>query len=124
LIPLARLILVRAALYGPLGRVNLRLALDTGSTRTVVDPARLDAIGISSDARSIPLRITTAGGTSNAHLVTIPRLQTLGIERIDIPVARYRLPSNAAFDGLLGLDFFRDTRLTIDFQTGTIAIER
>lgn len=121
--PRARLILVRAALHGPLGRVNLRLALDTGSTRTVIDPARLDSIGILPDKDSSILKITTAGGIGQAALVVAPKLQAIGVERIDFAVASYRLPANAAFDGLLGLDFLRHSKVTIDFVAGTLDVE-
>ena len=33
------------------------------------------------------------------------------------------LPAAIAIDGLLGLDFLRGTRLTIDFRNGTIDVE-
>ena len=120
--PRARLIFVRAFLYGPIGRVNLRLALDTGSTRTVIDPARLDSVGILPGKDSSKLKITTAGGVSEAALVVAPKLQAIGIEKIGFRVASYRLPANAAFDGLLGLDFIRESQMTIDFVAGTLDI--
>ena len=111
-------------MHGPLGRLNLRMALDAGSTRTVIDPGRLAAIGIDTQDSSKPLRITTAGGVTQAQVVNLTCLQTLGLEWENIPVVRFRLPSEAKFDGLLGIDLLRDSRLTIDFQAGLIAVER
>jgi predicted aspartyl protease len=119
-----RLILIRAVIHGPLGRLNLRLALDTGSTRTVIDPLRLSAIGINRDDCTGTLKMTTASGSGEAQLVTIPRLQSLGLDWHDPTIARYRLPSGLAFDGLLGLDVLRDIRLTIDFKRGEITATR
>lgn len=100
------------------------MALDTGSTRTVVDPDRLSSVGVEVDERSVSLPITTASGVSEAQLVNVPRLQTLGSEWVNIAVARYRLPSETRFDGLLGLDLLRDARLTIDFRSGSISAVR
>jgi hypothetical protein len=34
----------------------------------------------------------------------------------------HTLPPSASIDGLLGLDFLRDRRLTIDFRTGQITL--
>ncbi len=39
---------------------------------------------------------------------------------IGLRVLAHDLPTEAAVDGLLGLDFFRDLSLTIDFRAGQI----
>jgi hypothetical protein len=46
----------------------------------------------------------------------------LGQERQNFTVIAYTLPPTATIDGLLGLDFFRNHVLTIDFQNGEITL--
>lgn len=117
----SRLILVRAIVFGPLGRANLRLAVDTGASRTTIDPIRLEAVGLAASS-SETHKFTTASGIELAPLVTVPRLKSIETEQIGLQVLAYRLPPRATFDGLLGLDFFRDKRLQIDFRRGTIGL--
>ena len=119
--PKSRLILVRAIVFGPLGRANLRLALDTGASRTTIDPMRLEAVGLVAES-SATRKFTTATGIEHAPLVTIPRLKSIETEEVELEILAYRLPPRASFDGLLGLDFFRDKRLEIDFRSGTIEV--
>lgn len=68
------------------------------------------------------MEITTAGGRQVSPVGSISRIGTFGLERIDFPVIRQDLPSGTPFDGLLGLDFFRGQRLTIDFREGLITL--
>jgi predicted aspartyl protease len=118
----SRLIFVRAVVQGPLGEVNLRLALDTGSTRTVIDPFRLESVGIGLSVASTHVHVTTASNLERAPLVPVSKLSALGTSRVDLEIVAHRLPKQATFDGLLGLDFVRDRRLTIDFRAGSIRL--
>ena len=120
--PLAKLILVRATISGPLGRMNVRLALDTGATRTTIDPSRLSAVGIEIDTASSSQQVTTASGVETVRLIRIPLVRSLGIVREDLSVLAHRLPATAKFDGMLGLDFLRGRRISIDFRDGLIEI--
>jgi hypothetical protein len=54
--------------------------------------------------------------------VELQKLTTLGQERFNFPVLAHTLPPSTGVDGLLGLDFFRGLRLTIDFQSGQIQL--
>lgn len=121
--PRAKLILVRAALSGPLGRMNVRLALDTGATRTTVDPSRLAAIGIEAESGATTQQVTTASGIETVASLSVPHIRSLGLERENLMVLAHRLPPGAAFDGMLGLDMFRGRRLTIDFRSGMIGVD-
>ena len=53
----------------------------------------------------------------------ITRLSALGRHAIGLRVLAHSLPATTAFDGLLGLDFFRETVLTLAFRTGQIRLE-
>lgn len=121
--PKSRLILVRGILFGPLGRVNLRLALDTGATRTTIDPVRLELVGLVPELSEETCKFTTASGIQHAPLVAVPRLKSVGTEHPGLLVLAYQLPPRAMFDGLLGLDFFQKKVLEIDFRKGTIVVK-
>jgi len=46
----------------------------------------------------------------------------LGHERAGFPVLAHTLPPSAGVDGLLGLDFFHNLSLTIDFRGGQLTV--
>jgi len=41
---------------------------------------------------------------------------------VDFPVLGHTSPPSAGVDGLIGLDFFRDRNLLIDFRAGQITV--
>ena len=61
-------------------------------------------------------------GLARARAGELLRLNALGQSRRDFRVFVAPLPQVLNLDGLLGLDFFRDTRLNIDFRSNTVAV--
>jgi predicted aspartyl protease len=116
------LIIVRTEVIGPSGSGILRLALDTGATSTLVDARVLRALGCDPALTTDRVQMTTASGVEFAPRLRINALAALGRRRDDCTVVAHTLPPTAVFDGLLGLDFFRGTVLTIDFQHGEITV--
>ena len=116
------LIIVRAELWGPVGSIVLRLALDTGATGTVVNIGMLVTIGY--DPALVPdrIQVTTGSGVEFVPRVTLDKMTALGQERTDFPVLGHTLPPSAGIDGLLGLDFFRGQSLILDFRTGQVTL--
>ena len=47
----------------------------------------------------------------------------LGRDCADFPVLAHTLPPSAGVDGLLGLDFVRGGRLTVDFRAGHVTLD-
>jgi hypothetical protein len=117
------LVIVRADLQGPQGRIVLRIAVDTGTTYTTIDSSILASVGIEPGPQSRPLQLTTALGIGSAFRLTAMRFKALGEEHADFPVISHRLPPVLGIDGVLGLDFFRNRKLTIDFRNGFIELE-
>lgn len=66
--------------------------------------------------------MTTASGVKFAPRLLIEKVAALGRERNDFPVLCHTLPSSVGVDGLLGLDFLRESELTIDFQSGRVTL--
>jgi predicted aspartyl protease len=114
------LIIVPAELWGPTGSAVLRLALDTGATSTVINVAILVAIGC--DPALVPdrVQVTTGSGVEFAPRIVLHEIAALGDRRTDFPVLAHTLPPSAGVDGLLGLDFLRGQRLTIDLRRGQV----
>jgi predicted aspartyl protease len=115
-------ILIHAGLEGPAGSFGLQLVLDTGATRTLIQAALLVRAGYDPSAAPVPRQATTASGVHLLPLVPVSRLTALGQDRAGFDVFAHTLPPTAAFDGLLGLDFFRGQALTIDFRNGQITL--
>lgn len=110
------LIVVGTRLWGPLGEFDVRLALDTGATITMVNAQILVSLGYDPALVTDRVRITTASGVEYAARLPISRIEALGRRRDEFQVLCYTLPPSTTVDGLLGLDFFRETSLRIDFR--------
>jgi hypothetical protein len=117
------LIIVRAELTGPSGSGLLRLALDTGGTTTLINVAMLVAIGYDPALATDRVQVTTGSGVEFAPRVEMQRLTALGQQRYGLQVLGHTLPPSSGVDGLLGLDFFRGLRLSIDFRSGHLNID-
>ena len=120
--PRQRLIIVEVRVWGPTGDRVLRLGLDTGAGTTVVSPAILVGLGYDPAAAPQRVQITTGSGIEFVSLLSINRIEALGQTRSHLPVLCHTLPPSAPIDGLLGLDFLRNRRLTIDFRAGRITL--
>ena len=121
--PTAGLIVVPTRLFGPSGDTVVRLALDTGATRTVVSWDVLVLVGY--DPAAVPQRVsmTTGSGVEFVPQVSIERVEALGQERRNFPVLCHTLPPSATVDGVLGLDFLRGRCVIIDLRTGEVRVE-
>jgi predicted aspartyl protease len=116
------LIIVTAEIEGISSNAILRMALDTGATRTLINSAMLVAVGYDLAAEPDRVEMTTGSGIEYAVRVEMTSISALGVRRRRLPVLGHTLPPSAGVDGLLGLDFFADCVLTIDFQRGTLSI--
>lgn len=118
------LVVVRAQVAGPTGVAVVRLALDTGATRTVINASLLVAVGYDPAATLERTEVTTGSGVEFAALVSVARIVALGRKLIGFPVLAHTLPPSAGVDGVLGLDFLRGHVLTIDFVKGRLTLAK
>ncbi|MBI4516287.1 MAG: retroviral-like aspartic protease family protein [Deltaproteobacteria bacterium] len=121
--PREGLIIVAAELWGPWGSSVLRLALDTGATSTVINVGVLVAIGYDPALAPDRVQVTTGSGIEFAPRVTLQQIAALGQLRAGFAVLGHTLPPSAGVDGLLGLDFLRGGRLTVDLRSGQVMLE-
>ena len=67
----------------------------------------------------------TAKGVVSVYIFKVETLKILGIVKKDIEVASYDFIGNNVIldiDGVIGLDFFKNTELTINFKKYTITL--
>lgn len=95
------------------------MVLDSGASQTFIHGAILESLGYLLDGPAMV--IATANGSVRVPTVRISRIECLGRELLESTVVAGTLPTG--IDGLLGLDFLRDHRLTIDFREGTIDLD-
>lgn len=117
------LIVVGVELHGPTGIAIVRLALDTGATRTLINASVLTAAGYELELVNDRVEMTTGSGLEYVPRIAVRRIATLGITRENHLVVGHTLPASAGIDGLLGVDFFAETKLTINFRERTLEID-
>ena len=108
-----------------IGKLELTLALDTGATHTVVDLTLMMLNGYTLNDVIRPVEFETAKGAVSAYIFQIPALTALGRTLTNVEVSSYDFIGNDVLfdiDGVLGLDFFKETELTINFKTYTLAL--
>lgn len=111
-----QLIVGEVRIVGPTGDTITHLALDTGATPTLIGWDALDMAGYRPADAIGHVEMTTGSGTELVPKIRLKRVDALGKQRRGLEIVAHTLPKGASVDGLLGLDFFRKTRLTIDFR--------
>ena len=122
--PMGGTIVVRVGLYGAVRDTVARLALDTGANMSLVNSSILTNLGYDIEFTGRQVRIATASGMEIVPQLTINKIEAFGQERSGFPVLCHNLPRGTRVDGLLGLDFFRGQRLTIDFRAGLVTLQK
>lgn len=119
------LIIVRGWVWGPHGRRrNLRLALDTASTQTILTPDILDDLGYSPRHGETNARVGSVIGDEEGYYLRVARFRALGHEVADFRVAAHDFSEGDDLDGLLGLSFLRQFNCEIRFAEGKIVVDR
>lgn len=88
----------------------------------MINVGPLAAIGYDPSLQSRRIQVTTGSGVEYAPRISVVRLRALGHERTNFPVLAHTLPPSTSIDGVLGLDYLRGLRLTLDFRTGRLCL--
>ena len=120
--PSQGLIIVPARLFGPSNDAIVRLALDTGATSTLINTEITVFLGYDPATSTDRIQVTTGSGVEFCPRVAMKRIDALGRSMNNFPVLCHSLPPTSQVDGLLGLDCFRDSKLSIDLTNGVITI--
>ena len=115
-------VIAHATVVGPNMRLIAHLAVDTGASRTCLSAALLERLGYDLTQYEATRRVMTASGMTTLARIEVARLSALGQDRLRMPVLSLTLPQDIGVDGVLGLDFFHDTILRINFRAGEIEV--
>ena len=121
--PKEGLVVVPTRLFGPSGDTIVHLALDTGATGSLINWDVAILIGYDPAVAQNRVQVTTGSGVEFAPRIEIIKIEALERVRENFPIICHTLPPSANVDGLLGLDFFRDTYLSIDLVSGSVNVE-
>ncbi|MBI4864263.1 MAG: retroviral-like aspartic protease family protein [Candidatus Riflebacteria bacterium] len=122
--PKAEAIWVRGTLVGRQGREQQFLLLvDTGTPETIVDDELAAQIGLDRSQEIGPAHFRGFTGPQKGYYVMADQLQVFGRTVAPFRVACCPCDPEFEIDGLLGLDFLRDTVVTLDFKQGRILLE-
>ena len=118
--PAADLIRVPTTIWNARGQSRkLWLALDTGSSETMVTPDVTDALGYGARGGLKRTVIRSAIGDEPGYLMKVARLEALGFAIDDFTMHIHDLPDGHDIDGLLGLSFQRHFDYTVRSRRGT-----
>lgn len=95
--------------------------IDTGATYTSIseDMARQLGLNLSGEV----IKITTANGRIDVPKVNLDSLNVNGIQAHDVSATVIPIKSGSTFQGLLGLSFIRQFKMTIDPQANHLVLE-
>lgn len=116
-------VLVMGRFFAPDAVKDLSIALDTGSSLTVLTPQAVRELKMDPE-RPLEYRRTFVWRNSyQAPILLIPRLRVFGREVRDLEVACGDLPPALNIDGVLGLNFLRHFDLRVNFREKYIELQ-
>ena len=95
--PQGNLIVVDATLWGPNGIALLRMALDTGSTSTLVNAGPLAFLGYDLANAVDQAQVATGSRVETAPLLRIDRIDALEQSHLNLRVICHTCPSTPAW---------------------------
>jgi predicted aspartyl protease len=117
------LILIRGRVWGPQGQHReVRLAVDTGSSETLLIPEVTDRLGYSARAGDAITVIRSAIGKEQGYTMRVARFSALGFAIPDFRVHVHDLPDGFGIDGLLGLSFLRHFDVDLRPRLGELRV--
>lgn len=106
-------------------KYELKMVLDTGATNTTIDSNALYLLGYDLKDSIGNVEIETANGIIETKLFEINSFSSLGIKKEKFQIQVYDFLAHGIFsdyNGLIGLDFFQNTKFCIDTELKTISI--
>ncbi len=110
---------------GKLDGGKLLLAFDTGATHTILDLTAVLLAGYSFKQIKRTAQFVAASGIVEAQIFVIENFSAMGIERRNFEVSVYDFMSHKFvldIDGVIGLDFFDDEKVCIDFEKQELTV--
>jgi predicted aspartyl protease len=109
------------------GRSSLLIpvVLDTGASMTIIATDIMGRLGYDPANPSLDRqRIVTGSGIEYAPHTTVRSATAIGQKVTNLDVLAHDLPPESGVDGLLGLNFLKNFKLTIRFRKGIIDLTK
>ena len=118
------LIIVEARVWSSTASLPVFLAIDTGSSETVLAPYVVDDLGYNPRDGEAITRVRSAVGEEQGYTLRVTQFATLGFTLPDFRVHVFDLAAGFGIDGLIGLSFLRQFNYEIRSIEGEIRVER
>ena len=102
---------------------RVKMVLDTGATYTMIPWYIAEELGYNPTESKDFISMTTASGTIEAPLITLDYVSILDMPVKNQQVIVHNLPESSHVDGLLGINYLKHFKLTIDFKIGILVLE-
>ena len=100
-----------------------RFAVDTGATISLINSSVMTELGYKQQDSLRTTYTLTASKTETVYEYSLDNIMAIGLIRRNFKVISRSLPMGLGIDGLLGLNFFKDKELTIDFKASEIQLK-
>ena len=117
------IIVLSAEIDGVEKKVRTVLALDTGASYVMIPWEIAEALGIRPELSTEFTEVITASGVEKVPIVYLEKVSVVGEEVRNVKAVVHDLPEKSYVDGLIGLSFLRNFKVTIDFKQGVLTIE-
>jgi hypothetical protein len=107
-------------------KFELKLVLDTAATHTTIDSNILFLAGYELKNSIKEVEVETANGIIINEIYEVNKFESLGIIKQNFMVQVYDFLAHGVasdYDGVVGLDFFRGSAITLDFKEFKIRVE-
>jgi len=101
---------------------DFNFAIDTGASISLIDIDILHALGFQKEHAIRTIQTMTASRQETAYEFELPNIKAIGLIRRNFKVISRSLPSGLGIDGLLGLNFFRNKELIINFKLSEVRL--
>jgi len=106
------------------GKVKIfHFAVDTGATITLVSDDAMKKMGYTKADSIKTTQTITASKSETVCEYNLDNIMAIGLIRRNFKVLSRSLPVGLSIDGLLGLNFFKNKELTIDFKLSEIRLK-
>lgn len=119
----SNIIVVYAELKGKKNTIVVKMALDTGTSFTIIPWDIAEKLGFDPKNSPDKVLLTTGSGQEDVPRVTIPLVTALGKKAKNLEVVVMDLPKASHVDSLLGLNFLCNRKLVINFKKGIIDLK-
>ncbi len=101
----------------------IKMALDTGATFCLIPKEFTRLLHIDTENPEKKIKMMTAEGRCEVPVINLNSVSIMDKTATNVKAVIHDLPENSHVDGLLGLSYLNNFKLTIDFREGYLEIE-